>query len=269
MTGLAGWISAVQQKLFGGYLVEASVVLTFAMVTIGLSIVTDWIVRRRTDARSARPGASAVPQPRREPSQGRTWFGIWAALMLVTWGVGMGAWYAQAHEERADANARYVPVVLDALPVPKPLDYVALTGRPRYERSLEHRVGSAGAPKQVKDVLVPVTAPDAPAAAAVPFVARFAVLPRAPDGGTTTLLGHVEGPVPLPAVQAFTRAGVPVDESTRLVRVVPSKNGQPDVRLRAAREFTTVLQVCGGASGMFTLAVLVLAALQRRRGVPR
>jgi hypothetical protein len=87
-------------------------------------------------------------------------------------------------------------------------------------------------------------------------IPRFVSGRRVIEPPPSLWLGRVEGAVPVPAVQEFRKLEVPLPDNARLVRLVPSRDGQPAVVDNSAEEFKMMLILCGGISVLVVFGLL-------------
>ena len=223
-TGVVGWLNAAQARSDGTYSRKITLlVLTFAGVIVAAPFWL-WLYPRHVPPRD--PGAA--------PLKGLPRFGVallaFVVLDAVVWAgaFGWAAWDARG--KNVDAAAVYTPLALAAA---APLhaaagDHLAVRGR----LLGEHVVTRTEGQYSKKMALVPIVEPGWNEGDPVhlllsiesdqSLVVREAL--RSNDG---VLLVRVEGAVPAPALEIFTRMKAPVADDARTLTLVPSEGGRP------------------------------------------
>lgn len=268
--GVIGWLNAVQATRDGRFSVKLSFIVALldlfcAMAVLGL--LGSRLARTSGAGSPAAPAVAVAPLPLRalvEPLRNPARVALWmlAALAVAPWVIGypVHLWMAAAH--RADAQAHYAPIVLEASPPAwPPQAHVALTGMPQREHVLVLKEGQQAR----KTYFVPVTGPDWTGAQAVNVVLTFdaEVAPRL----DRPILGRLRSDnLPIAAIDAFRRSGVTIAPGHRLIDLVPSEHGQvPDRSAEDLQEFLLLATFLSVTSLLGALMFVGVMRLRRRK----
>ena len=191
--------------------------------------------------------------------------------MPLIWAGGYAVHAWAQNEDRADRTARYEPVDLaEAAAAPKDKPYLALHGCLFWERTVVKRKSEGSAPETI---FVPVVGPRWKQGDEVTYIARMGPSERSIiEGGERRMAGVVlartDGGVPVPAAQEFRKMGAPNSDSATLLRVVLSRDGQPEVSDDAEADFRlyrNAAAFCSVGYLLFIGAVILGQALKARR----
>lgn len=223
-TGAVGWLNAAQARSDGTYSRKITLmVLTFAGVIVTFPLWL-WLYPRNL------PPRDPAAQPLKGLSRFMAALALFVVLDALVWAAVMGwaAWDARG--KNIDAAAAYAPLALVA---PAPLhvaegDHLALRGR----LLGEHVVTRTEGQYSKKMALVPIVEPGWNEGDPVHLLLsiendRSLAVRETLRSNDGVLLVRVEGAVPAPALEIFTRMKAPVADDARTVALVPSEGGRP------------------------------------------
>ncbi|CAN5305189.1 hypothetical protein BH09PSE6_BH09PSE6_09720 [soil metagenome] len=275
--GPIGWFNALQQSLTGSYSVKLSVLL-FLIVICGvvwgggtLYLVIRPMLGSRVTERleaSVAGGVQAMARTNNRPVTPMHVALAWLMLLPVAWACSYGWYWFKQREHQQDLIAQYASVDLGSNDgsAGEGHDHLAVRGRYLFDQTLTFREGNQKRPKYS---LVPIVGRTWQSGQPVTYVARVDdvqafMYERKNDKDPFTFLAAPEGDVPSVAAVEFEKMGTPVGPSTRLLRVVPSREGRPVLDGSAEHDFQT-FQIYGWiCTGVIAFVMLAAGLIKVR-----
>jgi hypothetical protein len=285
-TGLVSVFDYLQQAIFGAYSVKISFILAVGMIAAVAGLVWDLVGKlvKKTSPGVTRqilfgpriPADNEKPQPAQET---RILLFVPVLFVVLTWSVGLGIYWWNAHQENEDATAHYEEIDLDssAGTLSQNTSHVAIHGRVVTEITLTHQIGYENSAR-IDYILAPVVnfawTGDKPVEFAIKLDSSSPFYQRAITNGPSerndaqtadsVLLARVVSSIPFSVLQHFKDAWVHFSNPSYLLVPVATQNGKP-VMVNQDDNRLVMLILCSIVSVIVILIFGLSWLIQRKR----